>query len=94
MSEWTVTVQDIITLAAIIGAITVVWNWGKKPFDLMQKIYKVTTRTAKQVKLHGDMISELLDHAITNNNTGRMSEIKKKYDETYRNMTDDEMEND
>ena len=32
MSEWTVTVQDVITLAAIIGAITVVWNWGEKAF--------------------------------------------------------------
>ena len=45
---------------------------------------------AKQVKLHGDMISELLDHAITNNNTGKMTDIKKKYDETYRNMDDEE----
>ena len=45
--------------------------------------------TANQVKLHGDMISELLDHAITNNNTGKMAAIKKQYDEQYRNAVFD-----
>lgn len=90
----TITSDQIIALAGVVGAVCGLWAIFSKPFKLLKKIDRVTTRTAKQVKLHGDMISELLDHAITNNNTGRMSEIKKKYDETYRNMTDDDMEDD
>ena len=66
------------------------WAIFSKPFKLLQKIDQRTSKMAKQVKLHGDMISELLDHAITNNNTGKMTEIKKKYDEKYRNMDEED----
>lgn len=86
----TITSEQIVTLASVVGAIVGLWAIFSKPFKLLQKIDQRTSKMAKQVKLHGDMISELLDHAITNNNTGKMTEIKKKYDETYRNMNDEE----
>ena len=86
----TVTSEQIVTLASVIGAIVGLWAIFSKPFMTLKKIDQRTSKMAKQVKLHGDMISELLDHAITNNNTGKMTDIKKKYDETYRNMDDEE----
>ena len=86
----TITSEQIVTLASVVGAVMGLWAIFSKPFKLLQKIDQRTSKMAKQVKLHGDMISELLDHAITNNNTGKMTEIKKKYDETYRNMNDEE----
>lgn len=86
----TITSEQIVTLASVVGAVVGLWAIFSKPFKLLQKIDQRTSKMAKQVKLHGDMISELLDHAITNNNTGKMSDIKKKYDETYRNMNDEE----
>lgn len=86
----TITTDQILTIAGLIGAIGVIYAFCSKPFNTLKKIDTRTARMAKQVKLHGDMISELLDHAITNNNTGKMSDIKKKYDETYRNMDDEE----
>lgn len=86
----TITSEQIVTLASVVGAVVGLWAIFSKPFKLLQKIDQRTSKMAKQVKLHGDMISELLDHAITNNNTGKMTEIKKKYDETYRNMNDEE----
>ena len=88
----TITSEQIVTLASVVGAVVGLWAIFSKPFKLLQKIDQRTSKMAKQVKLHGDMISELLDHAITNNNTGKMTEIKKKYDETYRNMNEEEDE--
>lgn len=86
----TITSDQIVAIAGVISAIVGLYAIFSKPFKTLKRIDRVTSRTAKQVKLHGDMISELLDHAITNNNTGKMTAIKKLYDETYRNMTDDE----
>ncbi len=86
----TITSEQIVTLASVVGAVVGLWAIFSKPFKLLQRIDQRTSKMAKQVKLHGDMISELLDHAITNNNTGKMTEVKKKYDESYRNMSDDE----
>ena len=86
----TITSEQIVTLASVVGAIVGLWAIFSKPFTTLKRIDQRTSKMAKQVKLHGDMISELLDHAITNNNTGKMTEIKKKYDESYRNMSDDE----
>ena len=86
----TITSEQIVTLASVVGAVVGLWAIFSKPFTTLKKIDQRTSKIAKQVKLHGDMISELLDHAITNNNTGKMTEIKKKYDESYRNMSDDE----
>lgn len=86
----TITSEQIVTLASVVGAVVGLWAIFSKPFTTLKRIDQRTSKMAKQVKLHGDMISELLDHAITNNNTGKMSEIKKKYDESYRNMSDEE----
>lgn len=86
----TITSEQILSFAGVVGAICGLWAIFSRPFKMLKRIDRVTSRTAKQVKLHGDMISELLDHAITNNNTGKMTAIKKLYDDTYRNMTDDE----
>lgn len=86
----TITSEQILSFAGVVGAICGLWAIFSRPFKMLKRIDRVTSRTAKQVKLHGDMISELLDHAITNNNTGKMAAIKKLYDDTYRNMTDDE----
>lgn len=81
----TITSDQIITLAAVIGAVSAIYAIFSKPFKMLKHINHVTSVTANQVKLHGDMISELLDHAITNNNTGKMAAVKKQYDEKYRN---------
>ena len=91
MSEWTVTVQDIITLAAIIGAITVVWKWGKKPFEAMTKIQRDVEKIGEKVddiqqdqQKQGDMVYQLLKHAATNNNTGEMERALDEYNEYFR----------
>ena len=86
----TITSEQIVTLASVVGAVVGLWAIFSKPFITLKRIDQRTSKMAKQVKLHGDMISELLDHAITNNNTGKMTAIKKKYDESYRNMSDEE----
>lgn len=86
----TITSEQIVTLASVVGAVAGLWAIFSKPFATLKRIDQRTSKMAKQVKLHGDMISELLDHAITNNNTGKITEIKKKYDESYRNMSDEE----
>lgn len=88
----TITSEQIVTLASVVGAVVGLWAIFSKPFTLLKKIDQRTARIAKQTKLHGDMISELLDHAITNNNTGKMREIKQKYDEKYRNMIEEDDE--
>ena len=91
MSEWTITVQDIITLAAIIGAINVVWNWGKKPFEAMTKIQRDVEKIGEKVddiqqdqQKQGDMVYQLLKHAATNNNTGEMERALDEYNEYFR----------
>lgn len=85
----TITSDQILTLAGVLGAVSAIYAIFSKPFKILKRINRVTTVTANQVKLHGDMISELLDHAITNNNTGKMAAIKKQYDEQYRNAVFD-----
>lgn len=91
MTDWTFTVQDIITLAAIIGAITVVWNWGKKPFEAMTKIQRDVEKIGEKVddiqqdqQKQGDMVYQLLKHAATNNNTGEMERALDEYNEYFR----------
>ena len=91
MTDWTFTVQDIITLAAIVGAITVVWNWGKKPFDAMTKIQRDVEKIGEKIddvqadqQKQGDMVYQLLKHAATNNNTGEMQRALDEYNEYFR----------
>ena len=91
MSEWVFTAQDLITLAAIIGAITVVWNFGKKPVDAMRQIQNDVTKIGEKVddiqqdqQKQGDMVYQLLKHAATNNNTGEMQRALDEYNEYFR----------
>ena len=91
MSDWVLTVQDVITLAAIIGAITVVWNWGKKPFEAMKQIQRDIEKIGEKIddvqadqQKQGDMVYQLLKHAATNNNTGEMQRALDEYNEYFR----------
>ena len=91
MNEWVISAQDIITLAAIIGAITVVWSFGKKPFDAIKKISTDVESIGNKVdkiqqdqQKQGDMVYQLLSHAATNNNTGEMQRALDEYNEYFR----------
>ena len=91
MSDWAFTAQDIITLAAIIGAISVVWKFGKKPFDDIEEIKtslgKITEAVADikaDGQKQGDMVYQLLNHAATNNNTGEMRRALDEYNAYFR----------
>ena len=85
MSELTFSAQDIITLSALIGAIVAIVTLLSKPFKTLDRIDKSVSKMEKAVSLHGDMIAELLEHNIDGNNTGRMREVKKRFDDAYRN---------
>lgn len=85
MSDLTFSAQDIITLSALIGAIVAIVTLLSKPFKTLDRIDKSVAKMEKAVALHGDMIAELLEHNIDGNNTGRMREVKKRFDDTYRN---------
>lgn len=91
MGDWVFTAQDLITLAAIIGAIGVVWNFGKKPVEAMRQIQSDLTKISEKVddiqqdqQKQGDMVYQLLKHAATNNNTGEMQRALDEYNEYFR----------
>lgn len=87
----TITSQQIISLAAIIGAVTAIWAVVSKPFKAMRDISerlekldgKIST-LSKSVETQGDMVYQLLDHAATNNNTGEMKRALSEYSAAYR----------
>ena len=87
----TISTEQIVMIAGVLGAISVIYGIVSKPFkaiedlkksvdDMSEKVDKID----KAVMLHGDMIYELLDHAATNNNTGGMEAVKRRFDEEYR----------
>ena len=87
----TITSEEIIALAGIIGAIGVIWTFASKPFkamaDLTKSVEKLTDKMDEMKEtqdMQGDMIYQLLDHASTNNNTGGMREALDRYNEFYR----------
>lgn len=91
MSDLTFSVQDIITLSAAVGAIVALIALAYKPFKAFQQmqadianITESVNKIDKAVSLHGDMIAELLEHSIDGNNTGKMREVKKRFDDAYR----------
>ena len=91
MSEWVFTVQDLLTLAAIVGALGVLWNVGKKPIEAMKQIQADVTKIGEKVddiqqdqQKQGDMVYQLLKHAATNNNTGEMQRALDEYNEYFR----------
>ena len=91
MSEWTISIQDIITLAAIIAAVGGIYAVVSKPFkamhdvkDSLEKITETVEDISEDQKVQGDMIYQLLSHAATNNNTGEMQRALNQYNEYYR----------
>ena len=81
----TFTTDDIITLAAVVAAVGALYAIIAQPFKLLRHINHVTTFTAYEVQLQSDMISTLFDHAISPKSVDELTEIKKKYEQEYRN---------
>ena len=91
MNEWTISVQDIITIASIIAAIGAIYAVASKPFkamhdvkDNLDKISETVEEISEDQKMQGDMIYQLLSHAATNNNTGEMQRALNQYNEYFR----------
>ena len=87
----TITTEQIVTIASVLGALAVIYGIVSKPFkdiqsikDSVEDIGESVEKIDKAVMLHGDMIYELLEHAATNNNTGGMAEVKRRFDAEYR----------
>ena len=87
----TITTDQIIMIAGVLGAISVIYGIASKPFKAIEELKKSVDNMSEQVDkidkavmLHGDMIYELLEHASTNNNTGGMAEVKRRFDAEYR----------
>ena len=93
----TITSQQILAIAALIGAITAIWSVASKPFkdmhNISERLTKMETKLNKinrAVDIQGDMIYQLLDHAATNNNTGEMQRCLDEYNATFRHGGGDE----
>ena len=89
----TITSDQIIMVASVLGAIAVIYGIASKPFkaldelkDSVESMSDKVDKIDKAVMLHGDMIYELLEHASTNNNTGGMAEVKRRFDAEYRHQ--------
>lgn len=91
----TFTPEDIITLAAVVGAILALYAIIAKPLKLLYQINRVTTFTAGAVKLQSDMISILFDNAIAPKTADELTKIKADYDKANRDLMFDKiMKND
>lgn len=87
----TITSQQILALAALIGAITAIWTVVSKPFrtmkdigDRLTKMEEKLTKMSRSVEIQGDMVYQLLDHAATQNNTGEMQRALDEYNAVFR----------
>jgi hypothetical protein len=87
----TITSDQIVAIASVLGALAVIYGIVSKPFkaieelkESMEEVKESVESIDKAVMLHGDMIYELLEHASTNNNTGGMAEVKRRFDAEYR----------
>ena len=87
----TITVEDILTIAGIIGAIGVIYTAISKPFKAVKEVKESIDKLTESmddmketVDMQGDMIYQLLNHASTNNNSGGMQEALNKYNEFFR----------
>lgn len=92
MNEFTITMTDILTFSALLGALGVIYAIVKKPFEAIRNInnslndLKLDMGELKSsVRLHGDMIYAILDHEATNNNTGGMKDALDRYNDAIRN---------
>lgn len=87
----TITSQQILSIAALIGAITAIWAVVTKPFKEMraisEKLSKLDDKVAsisRYVEVQGDMVYQLLDHAATHNNSEEMRRALTEYNATFR----------
>lgn len=87
----TITSQQILALAALLGAITAIWGVASKPFkamkDIVERLSKMEeklNKMSRSVEIQGDMVYQLLDHAATNNNTGEMQRALDQYNAVFR----------
>ena len=87
----TITSQQILALAALIGAITAIWGVASKPFKAMKdigerisKMEEKLNKMSRSVEIQGDMVYQLLDHAATQNNTGEMQRALDEYNAVFR----------
>ena len=89
--ELTITSQQILAAAALIGALSAIWAVVSKPFKAMRDITKrldnietKLTALGKAVDIQGDMVYQLLDHAATNNAAGEMQRALDQYNKVFR----------
>ena len=87
----TITSEQIIAIASVLGALAVIYGVVSKPFKALEELKKSVDNLSesmdeyKEVQdMQGDMIYQLLDHVSTNNNTGGMREALDKYNAFYR----------
>lgn len=87
----TITSDQIILLASIIGAIGVIYAVVSKPFKALAELKQSVDKLSESVSdmkddlaMNGDMVYQLLNHAATNNNTGGMQQALDRYNEYYR----------
>ena len=87
----TISTEQIIAVAGVIGALGVIWAVVSKPFKMMEELKKSVDELTKNVtemqddlKMNGDMVYQLLNHASTNNNTGEMQRALNQYNEYFR----------
>lgn len=87
----TITSQQILAVAALIGAITAIWTVISKPFkavrsiqDQLKKLDDKMVSLSHSVNVQGDMVYQLLEHASTNNNTGEMQRALREYSAAFR----------
>lgn len=87
----TITSEQIIGIAGLIGAIAVIWGVVSKPFkavkEIKESVDKLTEsmdKFGKTQQMQGDMVYQLLDHAATNNNTGEMQRALQQYNAYFR----------
>lgn len=79
----TITMDDIIKIAAAVGAVLGLYAIVIKPFNLLKRIDQVTTLTAYEVKLQGDMIATLFSHAISPKKIEELTLAKEEYDKQH-----------
>lgn len=87
----TITSDQIIMIASVLGALAIIYGFVSKPFkallELKTSVDKLTEQVADMkddLAMNGDMVYQLLNHASTNNNTGGMQEALDKYNAYYR----------
>ena len=87
----TITSDQIILLAAVLGAVGVIVGIVRKPFDAINELKKSVDKLTDNVndlqddlRMNGDMVYQLLNHASTNNNTGEMQRALNQYNEYFR----------